>query len=176
MASRAATPSTNPPDTKTGPRMAAAPGKVMHMNKAKCRTKLRRMRLDCRKQQNAIVFCGWRGMMMLSCRLAMRNVRPCFLSFGQGFPDRLTRTIMRHTNTDMAFLALRIPDSLERQLIAASKERGISIRDKFGASHQDSNLMVNCPRTPIKPPFAGLAIIREVHKVSGASKTEVVTF
>ena len=67
--------------------------------------------------------------MMLSCRLAMRNVRPCFLSFGQGFPNRLTRTTMRDTNTYMASLTLRIPDSLERQLIAASKERGISKSD-----------------------------------------------
>ncbi len=33
------------------------------------------------------------------------------------------------TNTYMASLTLRIPDSLERQLVAASKERGISKSD-----------------------------------------------
>jgi predicted transcriptional regulator len=36
---------------------------------------------------------------------------------------------MRHTNTDMASLTVRNPDSLERQLIAASNERGISKSD-----------------------------------------------
>lgn len=36
---------------------------------------------------------------------------------------------MRNTNTYMASLTLRIPDSLERQLIAASEERGISKSD-----------------------------------------------
>jgi predicted transcriptional regulator len=41
----------------------------------------------------------------------------------------LTRGMECDTFTYMASLTLRIPDSLERQLLAASKERGISKSD-----------------------------------------------
>ena len=49
--------------------------------------------------------------------------------FRPGFRDLFTRMRQCNTNNHLAPLTLRIPDSLERQLVAASKERGISKSD-----------------------------------------------